>query len=51
LLTPYSLRAGIPLLEAQGEEWGMTPNEVNKAGNLCVALALPDVDPDETLTP
>ncbi|GAA5855545.1 hypothetical protein JCM9279_005115 [Rhodotorula babjevae] len=28
--------AGIPLLEAQGEEWGMTPNEVNKAGNLNV---------------
>lgn len=31
------ISTGIPLLEAQGEEWGMTPNEVNKAGNLCVA--------------
>ena len=28
--------AGIPLLEAQGEEWGLTPTEVNRAGNLNV---------------
>lgn len=28
--------AGIPLLEAQGEEWGMTPTAVNHAGNLNV---------------
>ncbi|GAA5829768.1 hypothetical protein JCM11251_007873 [Rhodosporidiobolus azoricus] len=28
--------AGIPLLEPQGEEWGLTPNKVNEAGNLNV---------------
>ncbi|GAA5989356.1 hypothetical protein JCM5350_005686 [Sporobolomyces pararoseus] len=28
--------AGIPLLESQGEEWGMTPTAVNRAGNLNV---------------
>ncbi|KAL8287337.1 hypothetical protein RQP46_003789 [Phenoliferia psychrophenolica] len=30
--------AGIPLLEPQGLEWGMTPPEVNVAGNLNVAF-------------
>ncbi|BGP15366.1 hypothetical protein JCM10213_001442 [Rhodosporidiobolus nylandii] len=30
--------AGIPLLASQGEEWGMTPNRVNEAGNLNVLL-------------
>ncbi|GAA6018452.1 hypothetical protein JCM11491_007003 [Sporobolomyces phaffii] len=28
--------AGIPLLESQGEEWGMSPTAVNRAGNLNV---------------
>jgi hypothetical protein len=28
--------AGIPLLESQGEEWGMSPTAVNHAGNLNV---------------
>ncbi|GAA5904757.1 uncharacterized protein JCM6883_003894 [Sporobolomyces salmoneus] len=28
--------AGIPLLEAQGEEWGLTPTHINYAGNLNV---------------
>lgn len=28
--------AGIPLLPVQGEEWGLSPNKVNEAGNLCV---------------
>ncbi|TNY20465.1 major facilitator superfamily domain-containing protein [Rhodotorula diobovata] len=30
--------AGIPLLASQGEEWGLTPNKVNEAGNLNVLL-------------
>ncbi|GAA6036099.1 hypothetical protein JCM8097_006614 [Rhodosporidiobolus ruineniae] len=28
--------SGIPLLASQGEEWGLTPNKVNEAGNLNV---------------
>ncbi|GAA5976187.1 hypothetical protein JCM11641_001075 [Rhodosporidiobolus odoratus] len=34
----YQSGSGIPLLSAQAEEWGMTPNEVNEAGNLNVLL-------------
>ncbi|GJN89514.1 hypothetical protein Rhopal_002501-T1 [Rhodotorula paludigena] len=30
--------AGIPLLPVQGEEWGLSPNKVNEAGNLNVLL-------------
>jgi hypothetical protein len=37
-LGDFGSGAGIPLIVLQGEEWGLGPAEVNKAGNLNVLM-------------
>ena len=37
-LADFTSAAGVPLIQAQGVEWGLDPNVVNYAGNLNVAF-------------
>lgn len=37
-MTDFQAAAGAPLLGPQAEEWNMTPNQVNYAGNLSLLL-------------